>query len=108
MSVMVAAHFWLDLTLAGLGLAMALAVIRANRGPTPFDRVLAVNTIGTMAVLAISVFGFFDGRPAFLDIALLYALINFIGTIAILKYFRHGTLGEHMRGAQTDQKKGDL
>jgi multicomponent Na+:H+ antiporter subunit F len=38
---------------------------------------------------------FFDGRPEFLDIALLYALINFIGTIAILKFFRFGTLGDH-------------
>jgi multicomponent Na+:H+ antiporter subunit F len=47
-------------------------------------------------VLLIAVYGFFDGRPAFLDIAMLYALINFIGTIAILKFFRFGTLGDHV------------
>lgn len=81
--------------LLALGVGFILAITRATLGPTPFDRVLAVNTVGTLAVLAISVYGFFDGRPAFLDIALLYALINFIGTIAILKYFRFGTLGDH-------------
>jgi len=82
-------------SLVALGVAFVLAITRAALGPTPFDRVLAVNTIGTLAVLAVSVYGFFDGRPEFLDIALLYALINFIGTIAILKYFRFGTLGDH-------------
>ncbi len=84
----------LAVALLGLGVSVILAVARAGFGPTPFDRVLAVNTIGTMAVLGISAYGFFDGRPAFLDIAVLYALINFIGTIAILKFFRHGTLGD--------------
>ena len=86
---------FLAATLVALGVAFVLAITRAALGPTPFDRVLAVNAIGTLAVLAISVYGFFDGRPEFLDIALLYALINFIGTIAILKYFRFGTLGDH-------------
>ena len=80
------------ITLIALGIAATLAIIRATIGPTSFDRVLAVNTIGTIAVLLIAVF---DGRPEFLDIALLYALINFIGTIAILKFFRFGTLGDH-------------
>lgn len=84
----------LGVALAGLGLGVILAVVRAALGPTPFDRVLAVNIIGTLAVLGIATYGFFDGRPAFLDIALLYALINFIGTIAVLKFFRYGTLGD--------------
>ncbi|MGC6535327.1 MAG: monovalent cation/H+ antiporter complex subunit F [Parvibaculales bacterium] len=83
------------ITLLALGVAFGLAIARAALGPTSFDRVLAVNTVGTLAVLAISVYGFFDGRPEFLDIALLYALINFIGTIAILRFFRFGTLGDH-------------
>lgn len=85
----------LGLTLIAIGTAFVLAISRAARGPSSFDRVLAVNTVGTLAVLAISVYGFFDGRPEFLDIALLYALINFIGTIAILRFFRFGTLGDH-------------
>lgn len=83
------------LTLIALGIGFVLAITRAVLGPSSFDRVLAINTAGTLAVLAISVYGFFDGRPEFLDIALLYALINFIGTIAILKFFRFGSLGDH-------------
>ena len=86
----------LAMTLIALGIAATLAIIRAALGPTSFDRVLAVNAVGSIAVLLIAVYGFFDGRPAFLDIAMLYALINFIGTIAILKFFRFGTLGDHV------------
>lgn len=82
-------------TLIALGTGLAMAIARAALGPTSFDRVLAINTAGTLIVLAICVYGFFDGRPEFLDIALLYALINFIGTIAILKFFRFGSLGDH-------------
>jgi multicomponent Na+:H+ antiporter subunit F len=77
----------------GLMIAMALALVRAYVGPTLYDRILAVNTFGTKTVLMIAVFGFLTGRPDFLDIALVYALINFIGTIAVLKFFRYGDLG---------------
>ena len=55
-------------------------------GPTVFDRVLAVNSVGTKTVLLIAVLGFLTGRPDFLDIAIVYALINFIGTIAVSKF----------------------
>ena len=67
-------------------LAMGLLLIRALLGPTVFDRILAVNTLGTKTVLLLAVIGFVDGRADFLDVALLYALMNFIATIAILKY----------------------
>ena len=86
----------LAITLIALCVAATLAIIRATLGPTSFDRVLAVNSVGSIAVLLIAVYGFFDGRPEFLDIAMLYALINFIGTIAILKFFRFGKLGDHV------------
>lgn len=66
---------------------MVLTLIRALAGPTLFDRLLAVNSFGTKTVLLIAAAGFLAGRPAFLDIALVYALINFIGTVAVLKYF---------------------
>ena len=72
--------------------AMLLALIRAFAGPTLYDRVLAGNSFGTKTVLLIAVMGFVFGRPDFLDIALVYALINFTGTIAILKFFRYRTL----------------
>jgi multicomponent Na+:H+ antiporter subunit F len=71
---------------------MFLALIRAFMGPTLYDRILAVNIFGTKTVLIIAVLGFLMGRPDFLDIALVYALINFIGVIALLKYFKYGNL----------------
>ena len=66
---------------------MALALVRALAGPTLYDRVLAVNLFGTKTVLLIAVLGFLTGRPDFLDIALVYALINFISLIAVLRFF---------------------
>jgi multicomponent Na+:H+ antiporter subunit F len=78
---------------AALLITMLLALIRAFAGPTLYDRILAVNVFGTKTVLMIAVLGFLMGRPDFLDIALVYALINFIGTIAVLKFFRYGDLG---------------
>ena len=73
--------------------AMAMMLGRALRGPTLYDRILAANNMGAAAVLLIAVYGFLDGRPDFLDIALSYALINFIAVIAVLKYFAYGDLG---------------
>ena len=78
----------------GIGIGMTLAMIRALLGPTLYDRVLALNTLGTKTVLLIAVLGFLAGRPEFLDLALVYALINFIGTITVLKYFEVGDLGK--------------
>ncbi|MBT8421252.1 MAG: pH regulation protein F [Gammaproteobacteria bacterium] len=66
--------------------AMALVLARSLLGPTAYDRILAVNSFGTKVVLVIAVFGFMTDRPDFLDIALVYALVNFIGTIAVLKF----------------------
>ena len=73
---------------------LALALARAIRGPTVFDRLLATNASGTLAVLLLSVMGFLNGRPEFLDLAIVYGLLNVVGTIAVLKFFRHGSLGE--------------
>ena len=75
---------------AALVVAMLLALVRALLGPTMFDRVLAVNSFGTKTVLMIAVLGFLAERPDFMDIALLYALINFVGSLAVLKFFRYG------------------
>ncbi len=77
---------------------MALALTRALLGPTLYDRVLAVNMFGTKTVLIIAVMGFLTGRPDFLDLALLYALINFIGTLAVLKFFEYGDLSRRLDG----------
>jgi len=67
---------------------MAMALVRAILGPSVYDRVLAVNMLGTKTVLLLSVIAFLSGRPDFLDLALAYALINFIGVLAVLEFFR--------------------
>ena len=72
-----------------LVVAIALMLVRALSGPTLYDRVLAVNSLGTKIILLLGVIGFLTGRPDFLDISILYALINFVATIAILKFFRY-------------------
>lgn len=79
---------------AGLLIALGLALVRAVLGPTVFDRVQAANTIGTLAVLLLAVIGFLTGRPEFLDLAIIYGLLNVVGTVAVLKFFSFGDLGE--------------
>lgn len=74
--------------------AMALAIVRAIAGPTVFDRVLATNIVGTIAMMLLAVIGFLTDRPEFLDLAITYGLLNLVGTIAVLKFFRQGNLGD--------------
>ena len=80
-------------------ITMVLALYRGIRGPSLYDRILAVNSFGTKTVLIIAVHGFFAGRPEFLDIAFVYALINFMSTVAVLKFFEYGGLGGFDRDA---------
>jgi multicomponent Na+:H+ antiporter subunit F len=74
--------------------AMVLALIRAFAGPTLYDRILAVNVFGTKTVLLIAVVGFLAGRPEFLDIVMVYALMNFITVIGILRFFEYANGNE--------------
>ena len=82
------------IAIIALLIGMILILVRLFAGPSLYDRVLAGNAFGTYTVLFIGVLGFLMGRPDFLDIALLYALINFVGTIAVLKYFRYRAIGD--------------
>jgi multicomponent Na+:H+ antiporter subunit F len=76
--------------MAAILVTMGLALSRAAAGPTVFDRILAVNMFGTKTVLLIAVIGFLTQRPDFLDLALVYALMNFIGVIAVLRFSQYG------------------
>ncbi len=83
---------FLAATTVAILVMMGLALTRAVLGPTVFDRALAVNMFGTKTVLLISVIDFIGGRQEFLDIALAYALINFISVIAMLRFYRYSDL----------------
>lgn len=76
---------------AGLGVlvTMALAILRGLLGPSVYDRVLAMNMFGTKTVLLVSIVAMLNGRPDFLDLALAYALINFIGVLAVLQFVQN-------------------
>jgi multicomponent Na+:H+ antiporter subunit F len=76
----------------GLLTAMTLMIVRAIMGPSHYDRILAANSFGTKTVLLIAVIGFVFGRPAFLDVGISYALINFVATVALMKFFRYRSL----------------
>lgn len=91
---------------AGLLVAMAMMIARAIMGPSHYDRILAVNSFGTKTVLLLAVIGFMFGRPAFLDIAIVYALINFTATIALMKFFRYLALGQPL-GAPSGEEGGN-
>ncbi|MCW5725277.1 MAG: cation:proton antiporter [Maricaulaceae bacterium] len=84
---------WINMAVAlAVAVAMALMLSRLFAGPTLYDRVLATNSFGTKTILLLLVYGVLTGESAVTDIALLYALINFVATIAILKFFRYRSL----------------
>ncbi|HXV81702.1 MAG TPA: monovalent cation/H+ antiporter complex subunit F [Candidatus Binatia bacterium] len=85
-------HWAMVLTGGTVLLAIALVLVRALLGPTIYDRILAVNTFGTKTIIVVAILSILRGRPELLDIALLYTLINFVVTIAILKYKEVGRL----------------
>ena len=84
--------------------AMMMALFSAIIGRTVYDKILAVNIFGTVTVLFIALFGFLSDRPDFLDIALVYALINFISTVAILKFFEYGDISK----SSTKKEESDI
>jgi len=88
----------------GILATMMLAVARGYLGPTVYDRILAANAFGTLSVILIAVMGFVTDRPEFLDISLVYALINFIGTVAVTRFVRFSHLGGPIR----DDDPGDI
>jgi len=69
-----------------------LSLYRAVVGPGVFNRVAAVNVIGTKTIVLLIVIGYYFERPLFFDISVLYAMMNFIGTLAFAKYLQRGEL----------------
>ena len=83
-----------ELATAAIVGTMALALARAVRGPTPYDRILGVNMFSTKTVLLIAAAGFLRGRPEWLDLSLLYGLMSFIALLAVLRFSKYGNLGD--------------
>lgn len=81
------------LTIALILGSMVLVLLRALKGPTIYDRILVANAFGTKTMVLIVLIGLMMDDPMFLDIALVYALVNFITTVGFLKYFKQRSLG---------------
>ncbi len=79
----------LVVALLAILVTMALALIRAFLGPSAYDRMLAANLFGTKTVLLIALGGYGLSWSGFLDVALLYAMVNFVGTIAVMRFFEY-------------------
>lgn len=87
-------------------ITILLALVRALMGPTVYDRIAAMNMLGTKTILLIAVFAFMTGRHDLLDIAIVYALINFIGVIAVLKLVEQGNL--YTAGEEVIKNKSEI
>ena len=86
-------HSFLFAAMIGLLVSIFITLARALLGPTCYDRILSVNAMGTMIVVAVSMLGFLKDRPDFLDLAVVYALVNFVATVAILRFIEYRSLG---------------
>ena len=76
--------------LIALAVSFLLILVRLIIGKTTFDRILAANSIGTIIVLGISIHGFYMGRPEFIDIVLVFLLLNIVGLIGFLRILTYG------------------
>ncbi|MEW6243726.1 MAG: monovalent cation/H+ antiporter complex subunit F [Bacillota bacterium] len=84
---------WFLLVSVALALLAFLSFYRAVIGPTPADRIIAINVIGTKTVVILAMMGFvYEEEWMFVDVALVYALISFVATVGVAKYFRKGRL----------------
>lgn len=92
----------LVLTTLAIFATMALALIRALKGPTIYDRILAVNVFGTKTVLVVALVTFVSGHADLIDVALVYAMINFIAVVAVLKLVKMRDLARAGEGDITD------
>ena len=72
----------------------SLVLYRIIKGPSTYDRMLGINVIGTKTIVILVLIGYVFERPYFFDIALLYAILNFIATVVIAKYLERGRICE--------------
>ena len=87
--------------IAAVVVTMLLALIRTFLGPTEYDRMLAANSFGTKTVLLIALAGYVLQWNSYLDVALLYALLNFVGTIAVMRFFEYRSAPEEDDGPES-------
>ena len=71
-------------------LSIVMAIIRVIKGPTAPDRIVGLDTINTIVIVGMVIFGFISGSVIYIDVAIVYALLSFISTLFIAKYLEGG------------------
>lgn len=89
---------------AAVVFTMALALYRSTIGPSVYDRILALNAFGTKTVLLIALSGYLVGRPEWLDLSITYVLINFVGTLAVLRFSKYGSVARRAPNREDEPK----
>lgn len=75
-----------------LGILIFFCLYVAYKGPTAADRVISINIITTKVTILIALITIITGQDAFIDVALVYAMMGFIATICVSKYLEKGKL----------------
>lgn len=75
-------------------LSMSIVMYRIIKAPSPYDRILGVNVIGSKTIVVLVLIGYAFNRPHFFDIALLYAILNFTATVVIARFLEKGRICE--------------
>ena len=80
------------IVLGFLMLAVVMAIIRVIKGPTAPDRVVGLDTINTIVIISMVIFGLAVGSVIYIDVAIVYALLSYISTLFIAKYLEGGEI----------------
>ncbi len=80
------------IALGVLLLCVLIAIIRIVKGPTAPDRVVGLDTVNTIVIVSMIVFGMVEGSVIYIDVAIVYALLSFISTLFIAKYLEGGDM----------------
>lgn len=75
-----------------LSVLIVLSIYRALKGPTVSDRVIAINLMTTLVIAIIGLLAYYFNQTSFIDVAILYAMIGFLMTVAVVKYLEKGSL----------------
>ena len=83
--------FWPCITfIAVISLATFLSIVRAIIGPTGSDRAVALDVMTNITIALLAILGFFFQRFVYLDVALVYGILSFVGVIAVARYLEGG------------------
>lgn len=82
---------WAAVVLAGvIGIGVVLCLLRLLMGPTASDRAVAADTACTVTTALLVLLAFVFGRRIYLDVALVYAVLTFVGLVAVARYLERG------------------